>query len=174
MVVLELRDKILTPENFTEKDGVRLAQSLYKQPASVDMVIEEFLSEDLRLRQRISWVLMAFPELDQSCLTPQIDRLLSVLFKTKENSLKRNILRLLQIQSIPEKHHGPLIDFCFNILEDKKEAVAIQVFAMTVAGKLAKPYPELLHELALLLEANYEYGTAGYKSRARKIIKMIK
>ena len=53
MVVEELRDTILTPENFTEKDGVRLARSLYKQPASVDLVIDEFLSEDLRLRQRI-------------------------------------------------------------------------------------------------------------------------
>ena len=174
MVVEELRDKILTQENFTEKDGVRLARSLYKQPASVDLVIDEFLSEDLRLRQRISWVLMAFPSLDQFCLAPHIERLISILFNTNEDSLKRNILRLLQIQPIPKAYHGKLIDFCFKILEDKKEAVAIQVFAMTVVSNLAKPYPELLNELALLLEANYEYGTAGYKSRARKIISEIK
>ncbi|HMK05536.1 MAG TPA: hypothetical protein VK489_15150 [Ferruginibacter sp.] len=72
---------------------------------------------------------------------------------------------------IPEKYHGEIMDICFKYLESPTEALAVKVFSMSVLGKLAKKYPEIMQELKLLIEDQLPRQTAGFRSRAKKILK---
>jgi len=42
-----------------------------------------------------------------------------------------------------------------------------------VLGNLAKYYPEIKTELQLIIEDQLPYQTAGYKSRANKVLKQL-
>jgi hypothetical protein len=99
--------------------------------------------------------------------------LLTNLYNAPADPVKRNTLRILQYVSIPKKQHDAAVDLCFQYLENRKEAVAIQVFAMTVLANIVKEYPELKKELILLLEDRIENSSAGFRSRARKILQLF-
>lgn len=65
------------------------------------------------------------------------------------------------------------MNICFAYLESPAEALAIKVFSMTVLGNLAKLYPEIIPELKLLIEDQLPYQTAGFKSRGKKVLKVL-
>ncbi|MES1217149.1 MAG: hypothetical protein ABUT20_16670, partial [Bacteroidota bacterium] len=54
------------------------------------------------------------------------------------------------------------------------EAIAIKAFSLTVLEKLSHQYPEIKKELKLVIEDRWNYETAAFHSRARKILKEIK
>jgi hypothetical protein len=58
-------------------------------------------------------------------------------------------------------------------LRSAKVAVAIQVWCMDIAARIAMPYPELREELAFVIEAQLPYGSAGFVSRGKKILKQL-
>lgn len=87
------------------------------------------------------------------------------------NAVKRNTIRFLQDIQIPEKYQGTLMEICFKYLESPTEALAVKVFSMQVLDNLAKLYPEIKPELKLLIEEQLPNQTAGFKSRAKKILK---
>jgi len=74
---------------------------------------------------------------------------------------------------IPDNLQDELADLCFGYLADPKEALAIRCASMTILEKICRKIPELKPELRLLIEEHFEHGTAGFKSRARKILKMV-
>ena len=86
---------------------------------------------------------------------------------------KRNVLRILQNHEIPEPLWGHAAEQCFGFLNDTSEPVAVKVFSMTVIHNLTKDIPELAHELKIILEDQFDYGSAGFQSRARKILKAL-
>ena len=73
----------------------------------------------------------------------------------------------------PNSIHDQLLEKAFEYLENKKEAVAVKIHAMTVAERLCQSYPELKTELKIILEDQIEFGSAGFRSRASKILGKI-
>jgi hypothetical protein len=61
----------------------------------------------------------------------------------------------------------------FEYLQNPKIAVAIRVFSMTVVANITEGQPDMRRELKLILEDQLPYGTAAFKSRARKVLKQI-
>ncbi|MBK8496605.1 MAG: hypothetical protein IPL50_17595 [Chitinophagaceae bacterium] len=88
-------------------------------------------------------------------------------------AVKRNSIRLMQDIEIPEHYHGEVMNRCFVYLESPVETIAVKVFSMSVLANLAKTYPEIKAELVLLIEDQFPHQTAGFKSRAKKIIKQL-
>ena len=78
--------------------------------------------------------------------------------------------RLLQFVDIPKRYAGRIFDACYHLVDDPKESVAVRVFAMTVAAKIAQQSPELLDELKLIATKHPEASTAGFRSRARRVL----
>jgi hypothetical protein len=89
------------------------------------------------------------------------------------NAVKRNTMRLLQFAKIPKAYSGQVVEKCFHYLLDKKEAVAVKVFSMTVLSHIVRNEPELKHELRIIIEDYLPYATPGFISRARKVLKEI-
>lgn len=87
------------------------------------------------------------------------------------DAVKRNTIRILQEIDIPKKHHGEVMNICFQYLESPTEAVAVKAFSLTVLGNLAKLYPDILPEIKLLIEDQLPEQTAAFKSRAKQVLK---
>jgi hypothetical protein len=105
-------------------------------------------------------------------LTPYLEKLiLNLQNDNLEDATKRNTVRVLQNVKIPKNLHGILADICFNYLKNHSEAIAIKVFSMTIIHNLIKDYPELKEELRFILEEQMPFQSAGFRSRAGKILK---
>ena len=90
------------------------------------------------------------------------------------SAVKRNSIRLLQDIDIPEKYQGEIMDICFNYVASPTEAVATKAFSLTVLGKLAKKYPEIVPEIKILIEDQLPDQTPAFKSRAKKLLNSFK
>jgi hypothetical protein len=107
-------------------------------------------------------------------LTPHIEKLiLNLQHENLHDAIKRNTVRVLQNANIPESLHGILVDICFKYLQNPSEAIAIKVFSMTILFNLTNYYPELKDELKFVLEEQFPFQSAGFRSRAGKILKQI-
>ena len=133
-----------------------------------------FLNDEYRVTQRAAWPLsycaIAHPEFVQN----NFGKLISNLQKSSlHDSIKLNTLRLLQHTDIPEKYEGKIMDTCFKYVESPTEAVAIKAFSLSVLGKLASKYPEIIPEIKIIIEDELPHQTAGFKSRANKLLKQF-
>lgn len=119
----------------------------------------------------MSYCAEQFPELLHKHYT---SLLAAVSKKDSSETLKRNIIRAFQFAEIPKRHQGKVATCCFRFLEDKKEAIAIRVFSMSVLANLAMENPGLKEELILLIEDGIPYASPAYLSRAKKVLKRLK
>lgn len=118
----------------------------------------------------MSYCAEQFPEL----LSKHYSSLLNVVSKNCSETLKRNVIRAFQFATIPTRHQGKVAACCFRFLEDKKEAIAVRVFSMSVLANLAMENPGLKEELTLLIEDGLPYASPAYFSRSKKVLKQLK
>lgn len=136
-------------------------------------LIDNFLYGPYRMTQRAAWPVSYCVENHPSLIAQHYDAILKTLNKPGiHDAVKRNIVRLLQFVAIPKRYQGNVIEACFGLM-DPKEAIAVRVFSMTVLANLATEYPDLKKELRLVIEEQLPYGSAGYLSRAKKILRQL-
>jgi len=138
-----------------------------------DKLMDLFLNDEYRVVQRSGWVVSHVGERYPKLMTPHIKACIAYLDNPPHDAVKRNILKVLAQIDVPEEHQGLLVDKCFKFLYDPKEPIATHVFAMQCIFEIGKKEPDLFYELKQILEENYENGSAGYKVRARRILKYI-
>ena len=62
---------------------------------------------------------------------------------------------------------------CFDYLLSLDEEIAVKAFSLTVLNNLSILYPEIKQELKTIIEDRWEFETAAFHSRAKKILKEI-
>jgi hypothetical protein len=136
-------------------------------------LMELFFSTRNIYAQRASWVMSHCTDLHPELLDPHLNRMVKNLYNDDiGNATKRNSVRALQFIEIPKRLWGKVIDICFRFLMGN-EAVAIKVFSMTVLYNLSLKLPEISNELKVVIEDQLPYGTAGFKSRGKKILRSL-
>lgn len=121
--------------------------------------------------QRSSWALRYVGENSPELLAPWLPVLVANLRQTPlHDAIKRNTLNVFEPLDFPENLDDDLADLCFGFLADPKEAIAIRCASMTILTKICQRVPELKSELRLILEEHLEHGSAGFKSRAKKVL----
>ncbi|MCW3089567.1 MAG: hypothetical protein JWP81_636 [Ferruginibacter sp.] len=139
-----------------------------------DELFDLFLHSEYRVTQRAAWPLSYCVNTHPYFIEKRFAELLGNLSKAGlHNAIKRNTLRILQNLDIPEKHQGEVMHICFQYVELPTEAVAIKAFALTILGKLAKLYPEIVPEIRLLIEEQLPHQTAAFKNRANRLLKVF-
>ncbi len=169
---MNLREEIL--KEHSKKQTNKIIKWIGSNLKKFDALIELFLKGEYRVTQRAGWPLsniaISYPHL----ISKHLKKLLLNLKKPDlHNAVIRNTLRLLQFVKIPKHLHGMTVSICFHMLTDKKQPVAIHVFSMSVLGNLCMDHPDLKPELKLCIEEQLPYGSAGFKSRAGKVLKQI-
>jgi hypothetical protein len=136
-----------------------------------DELFEIFMGNESRLVQMSSWPLSycvgVYPNLIQEHF---ISLLKSIKRKEQHDAVKRHTLRMLQFVEIPKKYQGEVMTMCFNFIQDIGEKPTTKVFSLVALENLAKLYPEIIDELRLILETQMPRESAGFKSRAKKML----
>ena len=130
-----------------------------------------FFAGEYRLTQRAAWPLNYCAEQHPELIQLYLPKLLNCLSRDDvHDAVKRNIVRLLQFVEIPKKLHAKTYSLCVELVDDPNEAVAVRVFAMTVAARIAKSEPELMNELQLIIRQHLPHSTAAFQKRTHRII----
>ena len=138
-------------------------------------LVDVFITGNYRINQRAAWPLSYCVEYNPELIKPHLKKLINNLKRADpHNAVKRNTVRLLQFISIPKSIQGVAAQVCFDFLQNRKEAIAVRVFSMTVLANIAKDQPALKSELKITIEDNMPCGSAGFVSRSRKILKELK
>ena len=131
-----------------------------------------FLNDEYRVVQRAAWPIGVIGQTHPQLLKKHLPVFVSLLRKQGlHNAVRRNITRLLQYVSIPSALKGDVMDACFSFICDVQEKAAVKAFSLTILEKLAKEYPDILPEIITVIEERWDYETAAFHSRAKKILK---
>lgn len=136
-------------------------------------LIQLFFYDNIRVVQRASWAVGMCGEQHPDLIKPYLGEMLQHLQTPKHNAVRRNIVRIFQFIEIPEVHLGTTVDICFQFLNDPQEAIAVRSFSMTVLYNACLQEPLLADELRATIELHLENGSAGFKSRGRKVLKQL-
>ena len=124
-----------------------------------------------RVSQRAAWPVSYCIERNPELVKPYFNDLIKQLEREDAHvAVRRNVARLLQFVDIPKRYAGRIFEACYSLLDDPNEPVAVRVFSLTVAAKIAKDSPVLLEELRMLAKKYPQKSTAGFRSRTRRIL----
>ena len=169
---MNLRTEILKEHSKAQCN--KIVQWVGYDQKRFDELFHLFLNDEYRVVQRAAWPVSYCVIAHPSFIDNHWNKLIKNLQKPDlHNAVKRNSIRLMQDIEIPKKYHGEIMNICFIYLESPTEALAVKAFSMTVLGNLAQKYPEIIPELKLLIEDQFPHQTAGFKSRAKKILKQF-
>jgi|SRR6266496_576200 len=139
-----------------------------------DELFNLFLNSEYRINQRAAWPLSYCVIDHPNFISKHFSRLVKNLLKPGiHDSVKRNTVRLLQHIGIPKKFHGEIMDICFHYIGSPGEPVAIKAFSLSILQELSKDYPEIKNEIKLIIEEQWPYETAAFRTRAKKFLKTL-
>ena len=140
-------------------------------PARFAELMKVFLSNEYRPVQRSSWSVNCCVEKYPHLALPYFSKLLGMLERDDiHTGAHRNILRMFQFVDVPPRYGGRLYDICVSFLDDPSRPVAVRVFALAVAAKIAAGEEDLLNELRLLAAKHVPHTTVALKVRARNVL----
>ncbi len=170
---MKLREQIL--KEHSKSNCEKIVRWIGSNQQRFDGLFYLFLNDEYRVVQRASWPLSFAVAKNPSLIKKHLGKLLKNLQKPGiHDAVKRNSIRLLQDVEIPTKYQGAVMDICFNYISSPIEPVAIKAFSLTVLQHLSIQYPEIIPEMKLLIEENYNRETAAFKARAKMVLKKLK
>ncbi len=168
---MELRAALL--RGHSKEQALKITTYIGKDPQRFGQLIALMLHAPYRLAQRASWVAMHCVAIHPELLHPHLTVLTEHLGRSVSDTVKRNILRMMQDTPLPEALWGTLTHLCFEFLIDRRSAIAVKVFAMTVLGQITEQVPELAEELKWVIEDQLAGGSPAFVSRAKKVLKTL-
>ncbi|HEY2847054.1 MAG TPA: hypothetical protein VGI80_04500 [Pyrinomonadaceae bacterium] len=165
---MNLCDEILA--EHSKRQTAKIVGWVGDDPKRFGELMRLFLGEVYRITQRAGWPLSNCVEKHPELIAPYFGKLLAQVERDDVHvAVRRNVVRLLQFVEIPGRYEGRIFDACYALLDDPKEPVAVRVFSMTVAAKIAKDAPELLDELRLVATKYPHLMTPGFRARMRHV-----
>ena len=168
---MTLKEELL--DDFSKAQMVMLSKRIGPNQEEFDKVIELFLDQNNKVSSRAAWLLSHCVDNHSWLIDKHIEAIILNLKKKTNDAVKRNTLRVLQFKEIPEDLHGQTAELCFNFLNSGREPIAVKAHAMTILFNIVKIYPELKDELKVSIEDQFPFGSAGFKSRGKKILKAL-
>jgi hypothetical protein len=169
---MDLRREILKKHSKEQKN--KIVSYVGNSGQRFGELVEVFLEGPYRVTQRAAWPLTYVVEYNPELMLPHLKRILNFLDQKEiHDAVKRNVMRLLQFIEIPKQHESKVTELCFTYLNNRKEPIAIRVFAMTVLAKMAARHPELTKELVILIEDEMPFASPAFLSRGKKVLKQL-
>jgi hypothetical protein len=162
---VDIRQSLLA--EHSKPQTMRIVEFIGADEKRFAELMKIFFAGEYRLTQRAAWPLNYCAEQHPELIQPYLPKLLNCLSRDDvHDAVKRNIVRLLQFVEIPKKFHAKTYSLCVELVDNPNEPVAVRVFAMTVAARIAKSEPELMNELRLIVRQHLPHSTAAFQKRA--------
>lgn len=161
-------------KEHTKSQTLAIQDEILRNPALFDELWQLIKSGTPPVPQRGAWVISHLGEINPDLLKPYLVDVLPLLRAPKHNAVHRALVRTLANMDIPEKYEGELYDLAISWIGSPLKPIAIRIHCMIMAARIGMPYPELREELRQVIEAHMDWGSAGYKSCGKRIIKSLK
>jgi hypothetical protein len=169
---MNLRDEIL--KEHSKIHALKIANYACSSTKNFKALMQCFMSNEYRLAQRAAWSVSWAAQKKPAMITPYIKDLVAALQKENvHDAVKRNSVRVLEAIDIPEKFHGEVMNACFSFIETPSTPAAIKAFSLTTLFNLSKTYPEIKHEIKLIIEERWDTETAAFRARGKRILSSL-
>lgn len=170
MKELDLKEEILL--SYSKANTVRIAKLIDQDEELFQKLIGIYFdTNDIDLAKKAAWILSHCIRKYPFLIKPYIKKLIRFISRPGlHDALKRNGLKSLELSPIGAKYFGQLSDVCFRIIISGKEPVAIKAYSIGILEKIGDEIPEIRQELKLVLQDIMPYESAGFQSRARKVL----
>ncbi len=166
---MNIHDALLA--EHSKRQTMKIVRYIDGDPVKFHELMNLFLGDTYRLSQRAAWAVNYCAEHHHELVKPYFGKLVEQLENDDAHvAVRRNVARLLQFVEIPKRLHGRIFDACYNLVDDAEQPVAVRVFALTVAAKIAKGEPELLDELRLIAGKHAPHTTIAFRKRASMVL----
>jgi hypothetical protein len=123
---------------------------------------------------RAAWALAHINEKNSQLLTPYLAEIADIVTTTKNLSIKRELLKVLNLHPLPDEPSGVLLDDCFETITSNLVPVGLRMYAMSMVAKYCERYPELTPEFLAVLETILaEPPSIGMKGWAKRLIQQL-
>lgn len=171
---MNIKEELLKHQIHFKADAMRITEYARSSPKHFKELMDCFLSNEYRLAQRAAWSVSWAARSKPALIMPYIKDIAAQLQRTDvHNAVIRNSMRVLEDVDIPEVYHGGVMNACFAFIEKPSTPAAIKAFSLTTLYNLTKYYPEIKQELQLIIQEKMDNETAAFKSRAKKILKLL-
>lgn len=161
-------------EEHSRAQGERIIHYIGKDKQKIEALMTCFLEGSGVVPQRSAAVVGKLEEYQHDVLNPYYAQLIEHLAAPDlHHAVIRNTLRVFENKQLKDDLAGQLMDHCFRFLEDNTYPVAIHAFSITCIFNQARPYPEIMHELKLLIEPQIEFSRPAYRYRALEVLKWM-
>jgi len=158
----------------SKQNAVRVAAYVGGDREKFDELMQIFFSDEKDMVKRAAWVMSHCADKYPYLIVPYIGEFVPLLKAEHPVWVRRNVARVLQFVNIPEAYQGEVVNNCFDILLNPKDALAVQAFSMKILYNITLEQPELKEELIIVIEDMLPHGSPGIKSRGKKTIKALK
>jgi hypothetical protein len=168
---MELIDLLL--QEHSKAQVLRIVSFIGDDRSRFDELVNLFLKGEYRITQRAAWSLSYCAEAHPEWMQDYWEQFLDYCQTDVHDAVKRNVLRILQNHTLADELCGRVVNWCFEILANPAEPVAIRVFAMSSAYNHCVKYPELALELRYLIESHLIDEKPAFISRGKKVLQKI-
>ncbi|NJK98362.1 MAG: hypothetical protein HC905_28670 [Bacteroidales bacterium] len=155
---------------YSKENVNRIVGMVEADPGLFAQLVKLTLQPNVVLAQRASWVLTHCCDKMPSLLFPHFEELIFASPHFAHTGIRRNVLRMISMQKIPENLQGYIFDLCLQWVISKKEPVAVKVHAMEILAGIASEQPDLKNEVIPVIMDILPHGTMAIISRGKKIL----
>jgi hypothetical protein len=162
----------LVSRTVGKQDVLRAVSYTGKDKDKIKEIVALSCSSDPKISMKASWVLRYVAKKNQALVKPFLPKIITHL-ESCTSSCQRSLLNTLEYFEIPEELEDNTYNACFNILLNNASPIANKACSMEILSSICLKYPDLSNELILVIEDLLINGSAGMKSKGKKIIKRL-
>ncbi len=126
------------------------------------------------LQEYASWILVHICKSHKKIVVPFYARYIEILFANENQSVRRNILNVIQHLGISDYRESEFIDLLISFIQDYENKVATQVYSMRLLGLFTLKYPEIQSEIIEIIQLHSENKTPAYAAGYRGYLRATK
>jgi len=184
-----------TEELYKELDYVNHSREKRKKYATLvinnlellPQVLDILFNVDDKRSCRAAWLLEFVARENLDAILPHLDRFTEQMPTVHLDSAVRPIAKICEYlveayyhknnnrtkDYLKKTHKEHIIELCFDYLITNQK-VATKVYSMHTLFLLGKEFSWIHPELQIIIERDYQTGSAAFKARARHVLKKIK
>jgi len=155
-----------------KKTAILIAKEIALEP-KIMVNLWKFAISEHKQSWRATWLMDKVYDEAPQLIRPYLPLMIQLIPNLESESKQRQFLKLISNEPLPKNISGEFINCCFDFLISRSTAVAIKVYAMQILFNFSQIEPDIKNELAIIIEEQMNEGTAGFKSRGKRILKAI-
>lgn len=179
--------KELSYVNHSRENRKKYAQLVIENPELLPQVLDILFDVNNKISPRAAWLFEFVAREKLDAILPHLDRFTKEMPKVYKDSAVRPVAKICEYlivayysnrnnltkNKLLPKHKERIIELSFDyLITDQK--IAPKAYSMNILYLLGQEYDWIHPELITILERGYQDGSAGFKARARCLLKKLK